>query len=258
MPLLLPIALKAGPFHATPSLLLHKTAGTGECIHMTEAILASDLVNILRAISARMNEDRNYLSELDGQIGDADHGASMAQGFAAVVRALHDANPEDAPLSDLFSIAARSFINAVGGAPGPLYASAMMSAAAFIGDARRLTPAQALQLIEAMSAGIAKRGKAVPGDKTMMDVWSPAAHAVRTGLEAGLPAHEVLDRACAAAQAGCEATRAMIASRGRASRLGARSLGHLDPGAASAAAIIEVIATELRATGKMGLRPGAE
>jgi dihydroxyacetone kinase-like protein len=131
-----------------------------------------------------------------------------------------------------------------------------LSAAAFVGEARSLTPAQALQLIEAMASGIAKRGKAVPGDKTMMDAWSPAAHAIRTGLEAGLPATEILYRATLAAQAGCEATRAMIASRGRAARLGARSLGHLDPGAASAAAIIEVIVAELCATGKLDL-PGS-
>ena len=224
---------------------------------MSDMILAPDLVIMFRAISARMNEDRNYLSELDGQIGDADHGASMAQGFAAVVRALHDADLADAPLSDLFSIAARSFLNAVGGASGPLYASALMSAAAFAGDARGLTPAQTLQLIEAMSAGIAKRGKAAPGDKTMMDAWSPASYAIRTGLEAGLSPEAVLTRATAAARAGAEATRAMIASRGRAARLGERSLGHLDPGATSAATIIEVIAAALCATGKMGRGPGS-
>ncbi|MGV8989664.1 MAG: dihydroxyacetone kinase subunit DhaL [Cypionkella sp.] len=225
---------------------------------MTDAILAPDLINMFRAISARMNEDRDYLSELDGQIGDADHGTSMAQGFAAVVRALHDADLADAALSDLFAIAARSFLNAVGASTGPLYASALLSAAAFVGDARSLTPAQALQLIEAMSAGIAKRGKAAPGDKTMMDAWSPAAHAIRTGLESGLPPEAVLARASAAARAGSEATRAMIASRGRASRLGERSLGHLDPGATSAAAIIEVIAAALCATGKLGPQPGSD
>ena len=224
---------------------------------MTDAILAPDLVNMFRAISARMNEDRNYLSELDGQIGDADHGTSMAQGFAAVVRALHDADLADAPLSDLFSIAARSFLNAVGGASGPLYASALMSAAAFAGDARSLTPAQTLQVIEAMSAGIAKRGKAAPGDKTMMDAWSPASHAIRSGLNAGLPPEAVWARATAAARAGAEATRAMIASRGRAARLGERSLGHLDPGATSAATIIEVMAAALCATGKIGCGTGA-
>lgn len=225
---------------------------------MTDKILATDLINMLRAISARMSADRHYLSELDGLIGDADHGTSMSQGFAAVVRALHDANLADAPLSDLFSIAARSFLDAVGGASGPLYASAMMSAAAFVGDARSLAPEQAVMLIDAMCTGIAKRGKAAPGDKTMMDAWNPAAHAIRAGLAAGLPEAEVLDRATAAARAGCEATRAMIASRGRASRLGERSLGHLDPGATSAAAIIEVIAAELCATGKLGSRRGTD
>lgn len=205
----------------------------------------ADLVTLFRAIAARIAEERDHLGELDGQIGDADHGASMARGFEEVVRRLSAVDPAQLPLPEAFALAARSFLNAVGASTGPLYASAFLRAATVTEGRATLPPHELPRLIIAMAEGIQSRGKAEPGDKTMMDAWAPAARAARQGMEAQAPVARILHAARDAAIEGRDATRAMIASKGRAARLGARSLGHLDPGAASAAAIIDAMVAAL-------------
>ena len=183
--------------------------------------------HLFQALAARMASERDTLCALDGLIGDADHGIAMEQGMQAAARAV----PNLPNLQDQFNAAAKAFLNAVGASSGPLYATAFMRAAKTAGPRAAMPGSETPSLIAAMAEGIAHRGKAEPGQKTMIDAWAPAAEAAKSG--ATWP--EILQ----AAQTGADATAQMQASLGRAARLGARSLGHKDPGAVSACMIIE-------------------
>ncbi len=199
---------------------------------------AHQVVFLFRVIARRLADARVELGALDGAIGDADHGTAMADGFAMVVQSAAEAAAHGTAAGDLFAVAARAFLNAVGATSGPLYASAFMRAGQRFAGQKTIAAEDLPALIGDFAAGIADRGKAKPGDKTMMDVWAPAARAV--GLAAADPLAR-LDRAVVAAEGGRDATRAMAASVGRAARLAERSLGHVDPGAASAAIIIAAL-----------------
>lgn len=214
-----------------------------------ETLDAAQIVDLFRVIARRLSEARAELGALDGAIGDGDHGNSMAEGFAAVVRAGSDAVGAGVGAGDLFSIAGRALLDAVGATTGPLYASALLCAGQRFAGQTVIAVSDIPALVPAFTQGIGARGKASPGDKTMMDAWGPAARAVE-GADDPL---DRLDRALAAAIDGRDATRAMVASVGRAARLGERSLGHVDPGAASAVVVIgalrEGLAAHLARTG---------
>ncbi|WP_054007113.1 dihydroxyacetone kinase subunit DhaL [Cypionkella psychrotolerans] len=188
---------------------------------------------LFQALAARMTAERDALCALDGLIGDADHGIAMEQGMQAAAAAV----PDLSTLQDQFNAAAKAFLNAVGASSGPLYATALMRAAKTAGPRAAMPAAETPSLIAAMAEGIAHRGKAEPGQKTMIDAWHPAAEAAKSGA--------TWPEIVAAAQAGADATAQMQATLGRAARLGARSLGHKDPGAVSACMIIEEFAKTL-------------
>ncbi len=190
------------------------------------------LAALFSGLAARMAAERDRLCALDGVIGDADHGIAMQQGMAAAADAV--AALVAPTLQDQFAAAAKGFLNAVGASSGPLYATAFLRAGKAAGPRVDLPRAEALRLIAAMAEGIAHRGKAEQGQKTMLDAWAPAAEAALTGQSA--------DAIAAAAQAGAEATTGMVATLGRAARLGERSLGHPDPGAVSAAILVAAMA----------------
>lgn len=192
-----------------------------------------NLTTLFGNLATRMAAERDALCALDGLIGDADHGIAMEQGMAAAALAV----PNLPTLQDQFNAAAKAFLNAVGASSGPLYATALMRAAKAAGPRTAMPRAETPGLIVAMAEGIAHRGKAEPGQKTMIDAWHPAAEAAKSG--ASWP--DIL----AAAQAGANATAQMQASLGRAARLGERSLGHKDPGAVSACMIIAEFAKTL-------------
>lgn len=196
---------------------------------------AADVTDLFRTVSLRIGEARAALGALDGAIGDGDHGNSMAEGFAALTRALVTATREGKGAGELFPIAATSFLDAVGATTGPLYASAFLSAGQLFSGMDTIPAARIPELITAFHDGIARRGKASAGDKTMLDAWRPAA---RAQAAAGPDPLAALAAAEAAANEGRDATRAMVAALGRAARLGSRTLGHIDPGAASAVIII--------------------
>lgn len=183
--------------------------------------------DLFAALAARMDAERDALCALDGLIGDADHGIAMQQGMQAAALAV----PNLATLQDQFNAAAKAFLNAVGASSGPLYATAFLRAAKAAGPRAAMPRSETPALICAIAEGISHRGKAEPGQKTMIDAWAPAAAAARSG--ATWP--EILQ----AAQAGADATAQMQATLGRAARLGERSLGHKDPGAVSACMIID-------------------
>jgi phosphoenolpyruvate---glycerone phosphotransferase subunit DhaL len=210
---------------------------------MTRALATTDIARLFRDLARTIAAARDELCRLDGVIGDADHGIAMEQGFTAASKSI-DALAADATLADQWNAAAKGFLNAVGASSGPLYATAFMRAAKAAGARHELPMNDAPQLIVAMAEGIRSRGKAEVGEKTMADVWAPAAAAAERGMADGLPLKDIMARVREAAERGAESTKTMVATKGRAARLGERSLGHVDPGAASASMVLAVIADD--------------
>lgn len=197
---------------------------------MAMEFTTGDLKSLFEAFATRMERERDVLCALDGVIGDADHGIAMEQGMRAAADA---AKAVEGTLQDIFNAAAKAFLNAVGASSGPLYATALLRAGKAVGP-RPSMPRDDLRLVVvAMRDGIVQRGKAEVGQKTMLDAWGPAAEAASAGAAPAAIAD--------AAGNGAETTRAMVATLGRAARLGDRSIGHPDPGAVSAAMLLEEI-----------------
>jgi dihydroxyacetone kinase-like protein len=192
---------------------------------------------MIGAIAEDVEASRDELCRLDGLIGDADHGIAMALGFGSARDAVAALDPGAEPTAVL-NAAAKAFLNAVGASCGPLYATALMRAGAAVKGKAALDDGDVVALVQAMATGIRDRGKAEPGQKTMLDAWAPAAEAAAGAAAAGANLTGRLDAAAAAAREGAEATRGMVASKGRAERLGERAVGHVDPGAASAVVVI--------------------
>ena len=183
--------------------------------------------------------DRERLTELDAAIGDADHGANLDRGFAEVLKALADW-PPTSPIQVLVT-AGSTLIRRVGGASGPLYGSAFRA----MGKALQ-EPVTLAGFAAAFDVGVVsveQLGKAVPGDKTMIDALVPASRALALAVRDGLETREAFERAAGAAVEGARATIPLVARKGRASYLGERSAGHEDPGAASAALILTALST---------------
>ncbi|WP_019127091.1 dihydroxyacetone kinase subunit DhaL [Actinomyces sp. ph3] len=181
--------------------------------------------------------DEERLTELDRQIGDGDHGINITRGFSEVRRLIEEQTP--ASLCEGLTLVAKTLLVHVGGASGPLYGTGFLRGGRAIAEHPDLGASETIALLyEAIAEGIAHRGNAEAGDKTMLDAWLPAAHAARDACEKGASVDEVLSSAAQAAQRGATLTEGMKALKGRASYLGERSVGHLDPGAVSSAIII--------------------
>lgn len=200
----------------------------------------------LRAIAEAVARDQDRLSKLDGAIGDGDHGSTMAQGWAAAVQAVDGLDAGAEPTQQC-QAAAKAFLSAVGASAGPLYATALMRGGKAVTGKTTLDGPALADFLEAAAAGIQERGKAELGDKTMLDAWDPAARAARKAADAGDGPAAVAAAAAAAAEQGMHGTEAMVAQKGRASRLAERSAGHVDPGAASAAVALRAFAADLSA-----------
>ena len=191
-------------------------------------------------------EQRDYLVDLDRAIGDGDHGENMDRGFKAAVEALGQAQP--ASVAEVLKTVAKTLMSTVGGAAGPLYGTAFLRASKAAGDGN-LDGAGVAAVIAGALDGIQARGKATTGEKTMVDAWTPALEAARAAAESGSDPAAVLEAAATAAEAGAAATEPLRATKGRASYLGERSIGHLDPGAVSTSLILRAAA---RAAGEAG------
>lgn len=201
---------------------------------------ASDVIEALRAGAAVIADHRAELIRLDGAIGDADHGENMDRGFRAVMSKV-DADAPATPGAALKLVAA-TLISTVGGAAGPLYGTGFLRAAASVGQAGEIDgPAMAAALRAALE-GVTARGKAVAGDKTMVDALIPAVQAATSAAEAGDEPSKILAAAASAAHEAAQATAPMVARKGRASYLGERSAGHVDPGARSTALLLSAFA----------------
>ncbi|MFC2570192.1 MAG: dihydroxyacetone kinase subunit DhaL [Schaalia sp.] len=196
--------------------------------------------------AAQVAEQRDYLVDLDRAIGDGDHGENMDRGFKAAVEALGQAQP--ASVAEVLKTVAKTLMSTVGGAAGPLYGTAFLRASKAAGDGE-LDGAGVAAVIAGALNGIQARGKATTGEKTMVDAWTLALEAARAAAEAGSDPVAVLEAAATAAEAGAAATEPMRATKGRASYLGERSIGHLDPGAVSTSLILRAA---VRAAGEAG------
>ena len=195
--------------------------------------------------AADVAEQRDYLVDLDRAIGDGDHGENMDRGLKAAVEALGQAEP--ASVAEVLKTVAKTLMSTVGGAAGPLYGTAFLRASKAAGDGE-LDAAGVAAIIEGALGGIQARGKATTGEKTMVDAWTPALDAARAAAESGSDPAAVLEAAATAAEAGAAATEPLRATKGRASYLGERSIGHLDPGAVSTSLILRAAA---RAAGEV-------
>ncbi|MFE3793195.1 dihydroxyacetone kinase subunit L [Nocardia tengchongensis] len=195
---------------------------------------AVDTAAWVRGFAALVGEHEAELTALDAAIGDADHGTNMRRGMTAVVAALDDSQPGTP--GEVSKQTAMALIRAVGGASGPLFGTFFLRFAAAIGSGMDI--ADFARAFRAGVDGVIARGKAEPGDKTMVDTLVPAADALDTRVAGGASTEAVLDAAVSAAAAGRDATTPLVARKGRASYLGERSAGHQDPGATSAALLV--------------------
>lgn len=191
----------------------------------------------LSAVS--VGDNRELLIDLDRQIGDGDHGENMDRGFSAVVRG--DGLEASATAPELLKYVAKTLLSTVGGAAGPLYGTAFLRASGSVPE-EDMTAADVANMLEAAVKGVQARGKAVAGEKTMVDALLPAVDAARAVAESGGTALDAFEAAAAGAEAGAEATEPMRATKGRASYLGERSIGHLDPGAVSSKLLLAAAA----------------
>lgn len=184
----------------------------------------------MAATAAAVDREADQLTELDSAIGDADHGSNLRRGFTAVAAVVE----KDAPAtpSAVLTLAGRQLISTVGGASGPLYGTMLRRTGKALGEDAEVTQEQLAQAFAAGVAAVGQLGGAQAGDKTMLDALLPAAEALALSFRG----------AADAARAGAEATVPLLARKGRASYLGERSIGHQDPGATSAALLVEALA----------------
>jgi len=199
----------------------------------------------LNEAAAVVRDQRDYLTQLDAAIGDADHGTNMDRGFTAVVEKLDGI---DGPPGKLLTAAGSTLVSTVGGASGPLWGTALRRAGRSLGDAESFGGAELAEALDAALAGVVELGAAQEGDKTMVDALAPAVRALRAGIDGGGELTDALAAARAAGEEGMRATTPLQASKGRASYLGERSIGHQDPGATSTALIIAALERSVTAS----------
>ncbi|HEV2582927.1 MAG TPA: dihydroxyacetone kinase subunit DhaL [Ktedonobacteraceae bacterium] len=198
-----------------------------------------DVKRWLERVADVLHENAGYLTQLDSAIGDADHGINMDRGFKAVREKIAAIPTPD--IATLLRTVGTTLVSTVGGASGPLYGTAFLRAAGAVVGKEELAAADFVAMLEAFLGGIVARGKAQPGEKTMVDALTPALAAAKEALNAGASLAETTRRAADAAEAGMKATIPMLATKGRASYLGERSIGHQDPGATSSSLMLRTL-----------------
>jgi dihydroxyacetone kinase-like protein len=203
------------------------------------SINGKKVIEILTQIAAKIDENKGYLSELDATIGDGDHGINMSKGFKAVTEKLKDDTALD--IAGILKKTGMALVSTVGGASGPLYGTAFMKSSMSVNGKTEIDIKDFSNMLKDALDGIKMRGKAKAGEKTMIDALEPALEAINKGIEQGLESKEILKLAKEAAYNGVEYTKTIIATKGRASYLGERSIGHQDAGATSSAIILETI-----------------
>ena len=195
---------------------------------------------IVEGMAKKIEAEKEYLTELDNEIGDGDHGINLARGFEAVEKKLPSLAGGD--IGVLLKGVGMQLVSTVGGASGPLYGTAFMKAGMACKGLTEIDGPAFVKAMEAAVDGIKMRGKATEGEKTMLDALCPAPKVLQDDVTAGKSLKEALQDAAQAAEKGVEYTKTIIATKGRASYLGERSLGHQDPGATSSLYLLQVLA----------------
>jgi dihydroxyacetone kinase-like protein len=203
-------------------------------------ITTEDTLRWLKQLAQVLHENRDYLTQLDSPIGDADHGINMDRGFKAVTEKLPAMASMD--IGSILKTVGTTLVSTVGGASGPLYGTAFLRAGMATSGKLELYEADFVGMLEAALEGIKARGKAKPGEKTMVDTLSPALAAAKEAAAQNLGLSQMLHRTSDAAEAGMKATIPLLATKGRASYLGERSIGHQDPGATSSWLMLKTLA----------------
>ena len=201
------------------------------------------MCEILGAMAEKVQEQKNFLTELDNEIGDGDHGINLARGFAAVKEKMPSFADKD--VGAILKETGMTLVSTVGGASGPLYGTAFMKAGMACKGMSEIGGKEFLAAFSAAVAGIKQRGKSEEGEKTMLDALCPAERALTEALGGGADLKEALGKAVDAAEEGLVHTKDIIATKGRASYLGERSLGHQDPGATSSLLLLQVLEAAL-------------
>jgi dihydroxyacetone kinase-like protein len=203
-------------------------------------IINKDVLEYLQRAAKVIKENKEYLTELDSAIGDADHGINMDRGFQAILNNFKSL--EDKDIGSILKSSGMFLVSSVGGAGGPLYGTAFMQAGSVLAGKFEIEGQEILQAFEAALKGIIMRGKASKGDKTMIDAIDPAIEAMKKVLSNSSDVVNALEEAASAAEQGMKETIPMLAKKGRASYLGERSIGHQDPGATSSCLLIKLMA----------------
>ena len=198
------------------------------------------IIKILQAVVRKVEENKDFLTELDNKIGDGDHGINLARGFQAVAEELADL--ADADVRTILKTVGLKLISTVGGAAGPLYGTAFMKAGMSQAEGKKeVDGSDFIDMLVAGIEGVKLRGKAQAGEKTMLDAMLPALDALREEYGKSADFKAGMQAAVAAAKKGVAYTKTIVATKGRASYLGERSLGHQDPGATSVLLVLQTI-----------------
>ncbi|MDO4566157.1 MAG: dihydroxyacetone kinase subunit DhaL [Oscillospiraceae bacterium] len=198
-----------------------------------------DVIELLKKIEVVIHDNKDYLTELDQPIGDSDHGINMDRGFKKVLEKLPECEGKD--VGSTLKAVGMALVTTVGGASGPLYGTAFMKAGAAVAGKESVDGNDFLAILNAAIEGIMSRGKSTTGEKTMLDALVPARDAFEKEYSASGDYKAAIGKATEAAEAGCEYTKTIIATKGRASYLGERGIGHQDPGATSSTLMLEVL-----------------
>ncbi len=204
-----------------------------------QTLTRDHIVRWITHLAAVLEENKDYLTQLDAAIGDADHGINMDRGFKKVLSQLPSVQDKD--IGTILKTVGMALISSVGGAGGPLYGTLFMRAGMAVGSKYELTAEDLVAMWRAAVEGVIQRGRAQLGDKTMVDALLPAVEAMQQALAQGGDIVAILQAGVDAAEKGRDATIPLVARKGRASYLGERSAGHLDPGATSSHLVLKTL-----------------
>ena len=201
------------------------------------------IIQVIDQMAVAMEKQKEFLTELDNVIGDGDHGINMARGFSEVIKKRDSLAMMDA--GDMIKNLGMILVSTVGGASGPLYGTAFMKAGMFLKGKEEVTFSDFLEAFQCAIDGVKARGKAVEGEKTMLDAMLPAKRAMEQEWMLSGDGKKSIEAGLTAARKGIEYTKTIIATKGRAAYLGERSIGHQDPGATSFVFLLEAIASQM-------------
>jgi dihydroxyacetone kinase-like protein len=207
-------------------------------------ITKAQILQWLEKVAAVLAENRQYLTDLDSPIGDADHGINMDRGFKKVMEKLPSV--ADTDIGNILKTTGMTLMSSVGGASGPLYGTFFMRSGMALASKEELDGHDLVDLLQSAVEGVVQRGRPQLEDKTMFDALSPALEALKASVENGDDAISAMQNTVDAAKAGMEATIPLQARKGRASYLGERSIGHQDPGATSSSLILNALLETLQ------------